>query len=265
MGEEDNAWVLDSLVNFLRGPVWNVPILTFIEHKSLKGETTAHLPGKTVVKGNSGNVCSLCHTCMLVFVCLRVCVCVFALCLSLSLSFHGVDTSTTDMTKEEQHVLEEIKKKSLEDHQALQEGLDAETRDLERALVESKEEKERLEQERDREKQMLEEALKLSLSDTPGEVTPREPLPPFQSTEVNPEELKKRQEYLKAQRDKLLALKQEEREKQLAAFEKSEPQKRPKSSRAARKVLEGSTIDAQTLHVRKALAERLKAEVIGEQ
>ncbi|KAK8721806.1 hypothetical protein OTU49_012580, partial [Cherax quadricarinatus] len=79
--------------------------------------------------------------------------------------------STTDMTKEEQHVLEEIKKKSLEDHQALQEGLDAETRDLERALVESKEEKERLEQERDREKQMLEEALKLSLSDTPGEVT----------------------------------------------------------------------------------------------
>ncbi|XP_042213562.1 cilia- and flagella-associated protein 36-like [Homarus americanus] len=35
MSEDDNAWVLDSLVNFLRGPVWNVPILTFIEHKSL--------------------------------------------------------------------------------------------------------------------------------------------------------------------------------------------------------------------------------------
>merc|ERR1712227_1040338 len=31
---EDN-WVFDSLVGFLRGPVWNVPILTFIEHKSL--------------------------------------------------------------------------------------------------------------------------------------------------------------------------------------------------------------------------------------
>merc|ERR1712029_875696 len=31
---EDN-WVFDSLVGFLRGPVWNVPILTFIGHKSL--------------------------------------------------------------------------------------------------------------------------------------------------------------------------------------------------------------------------------------
>lgn len=33
--EDDDAWVFDSLVGFLRGPVWNVPILTFIEHKSL--------------------------------------------------------------------------------------------------------------------------------------------------------------------------------------------------------------------------------------
>lgn len=32
---DDNTWVFDSLVGFLRGPVWNVPILTFIEHKSL--------------------------------------------------------------------------------------------------------------------------------------------------------------------------------------------------------------------------------------
>jgi len=32
-GEDD--WVFDSLVGFLRGPVWNVPVLTFIEQKSL--------------------------------------------------------------------------------------------------------------------------------------------------------------------------------------------------------------------------------------
>ncbi len=31
----EDAWVFDSLVGFLRGPVWNVPVLTFIEHKSL--------------------------------------------------------------------------------------------------------------------------------------------------------------------------------------------------------------------------------------
>ncbi len=28
-------WIFDSLIGFLRGPVWNVPILTFLEHKSL--------------------------------------------------------------------------------------------------------------------------------------------------------------------------------------------------------------------------------------
>ena len=33
--ESADEWVFDSLVGFLRGPVWNVPILTFIEHKSL--------------------------------------------------------------------------------------------------------------------------------------------------------------------------------------------------------------------------------------
>ena len=34
MAEGDN-WVFDSLVGFLGGPVWNVPVMTFIEHKSL--------------------------------------------------------------------------------------------------------------------------------------------------------------------------------------------------------------------------------------
>ena len=34
MGDE-TSWVYDSLVGFLAGPVWQVPILTFIENKSL--------------------------------------------------------------------------------------------------------------------------------------------------------------------------------------------------------------------------------------
>ena len=34
-GGGQDEWVFDSLVGLLRGPVWNVPILTFIEHKSL--------------------------------------------------------------------------------------------------------------------------------------------------------------------------------------------------------------------------------------
>ena len=34
MAGKDN-WVFDSLVGFLKGPEWTVPILTFIEHNSL--------------------------------------------------------------------------------------------------------------------------------------------------------------------------------------------------------------------------------------
>jgi hypothetical protein len=33
--EFEDAWVFDSLVGFLRGPVWHVPVMTFIEQKSL--------------------------------------------------------------------------------------------------------------------------------------------------------------------------------------------------------------------------------------
>ena len=35
MADGADNWVFDSLVNFLRGPIWNVPILTLIENKSL--------------------------------------------------------------------------------------------------------------------------------------------------------------------------------------------------------------------------------------
>ena len=31
----EDSWVYDSLVGFLRGPVWHVPVMTFIEQKSL--------------------------------------------------------------------------------------------------------------------------------------------------------------------------------------------------------------------------------------
>ena len=33
--ETEDSWVFDSLVGFLRGPVWWVPVMTFIEQKSL--------------------------------------------------------------------------------------------------------------------------------------------------------------------------------------------------------------------------------------
>lgn len=35
MSESDNAWVFDSLICFLNGPIWNAPLQSFIEEKSL--------------------------------------------------------------------------------------------------------------------------------------------------------------------------------------------------------------------------------------
>lgn len=309
MGE--NAWVFDSLVGFLRGPVWNVPILTFIEHKSLIFEPGCEDDGehkkihdeyKNLVDFMLGSYMedigitpdqfeSACgkasikttfHQTLFEQVWAADDYEIFKRmmiqknlelqlqALELLQQRHGIIPESfvpgDNMSPEEQSVMEEIIKKSLEEHEAMQAGLDAETRDLERALVESKEEKSRLETEMDREKDMLEKALKMSINDGQNEAAPSALLPPIKpKSSIDPEELQRRQHYLKEQRDKLLALKQKEREKQLAAFESSAPQKRPKSSRAARKVLDGSSIDAHTLQVRRALAERLKAEVIGDQ
>ncbi|KAK9874032.1 hypothetical protein WA026_002385 [Henosepilachna vigintioctopunctata] len=79
-------------------------------------------------------------------------------------------------------------------------------------------------------------------------------------------ELKKRQEYLKKQRDKLVALKKEERRKQFGKAEVESVAKkiRPKSAKAAEAILIGeqSAIPHQQLQLRKALAERLKVEVV---
>lgn len=78
-------------------------------------------------------------------------------------------------------------------------------------------------------------------------------------------DLKKRQEYLRIQRDKLVALKKEARKKQLSTemISTDKANLRPKSAKAAKMALEGNTsTNSQQLHIRKALAERLKSEVI---
>lgn len=35
MSGEDDSWVFDSLVAFLNGPIWNAPLQSFVEEKSL--------------------------------------------------------------------------------------------------------------------------------------------------------------------------------------------------------------------------------------
>lgn len=69
---------------------------------------------------------------------------------------------------------------------------------------------------------------------------------------MSPDELKRRQEYLKEQREKLLKMKQQDREKQLSSAVKSNPA-RPQSARAARAAMANQGIAeliAQCKHCR---------------
>jgi hypothetical protein len=84
-------------------------------------------------------------------------------------------------------------------------------------------------------------------------------------------ELKHRTEYLKQQRDKLLQMKKQEREKKLHKYTEEQPKARPTSARAARQVTAGERVtspspssptDEKKLAMRRALADVLKREVI---
>lgn len=78
--------------------------------------------------------------------------------------------------------------------------------------------------------------------------------------------MRKRQEYLRAQRDKLVALKKEARQKQLDITDTASGQSvgRPRSAKAARACMTGAqvTVGTQELLIRKTLAERLRSEVV---
>lgn len=77
--------------------------------------------------------------------------------------------------------------------------------------------------------------------------------------------MKRRQEYLKMQRDKLVALKKQVRKKHLETEINSEVAKsRPKSARTAEAALSGEIdVKPEVLKIRKALAERLRTEVVS--
>lgn len=64
--------------------------------------------------------------------------------------------------------------------------------------------------------------------------TPSAVLDEAPAEDINQEELAKRTDFLKNQRDKLLAMKKAEREKQLEEVEQKQMKSRPKSARAAR-------------------------------
>ncbi|GFR02661.1 nanos-type domain-containing protein, partial [Trichonephila clavata] len=107
-------------------------------------------------------------------------------------------------------------------------------------------------------------ALESSLKASPNtEVTA--PLEITKMTEVSPEEIRRRQEYLRQQREKLVALKKQEREKLLQKYEESSSS-RPRSARAAQRAVQEDAAnpapDANVQAFRNSLAAMLKAEVI---
>jgi len=91
---------------------------------------------------------------------------------------------------------------------------------------------------------------------------------------LSEDEIRQRQQFLRQQRDKLLAMKKEAREKQLGEAERDVGSQRPVSARAARSALHAAagtqhsprSADAdQKMAMRKAIAEKLRQEVIGKQ
>ena len=91
-------------------------------------------------------------------------------------------------------------------------------------------------------------------------------------SQLDPAALRQRQDFLRAQRDKLLALKKAAREQQLGEAARDQP-KRPASARAARSALRDdggaggdsalSPEDQRKMAMRRAIAEKLRAEVVG--
>lgn len=116
------------------------------------------------------------------------------------------------------------------------------------------------------EKVQLEEKLK-SL-DTAEKKTKPPPVVKKAAPQPDALEVKKRQEYLRQQRDKLVALKKEARKQQLDVETSEKPMVRPKSAKAAEKILVGEAagkIDAQQLQIRRSLAERLRNKVVNKE
>eukprot|EP00090_Calanus_glacialis_P025543 TRINITY_DN3994_c0_g1_i2.p1 TRINITY_DN3994_c0_g1~~TRINITY_DN3994_c0_g1_i2.p1 ORF type:complete len:337 (+),score=97.02 TRINITY_DN3994_c0_g1_i2:42-1013(+) len=320
MAESDN-WVFDSLVGFLRGPVWNVPILTFIEHKSLVFEPEEdeqneeeykkiHDDYKNLVdfmlgsymedigitpaqfeeacgKG-TGKVKKQFHHGLFEQVwaaddfeifkrmMLQKNIELQLQALELLQQRYGVlpeslqpeGKKTED--ENESKVMEEVARISKEDHEAHVAALNQEEAELEEVLAHSLDEHKRLTAAKQNQEHLLAEHFsKVNIADPSGFGASdiASPVTFTSSEEVDPADLARRTAFLKLQRDKLLAMKRAEREKQLVIAESSQGKTRPKSARAARTALGTGgrkQIDPKTLEIRRALAEKLKKEVIGE-
>ncbi|XP_023236427.1 cilia- and flagella-associated protein 36-like [Centruroides sculpturatus] len=324
--QAQSEWVFNTLLDFLKGPVWNIPILTFIEQKSIVFEPgidneneyhKIHNEYKNLVDFMLGSfmedtnvtpdyfeeacgqtnkdISSEFHRSLFEQVWAADDYEIFKRMMTqknIELQLQALEVlaqkqgtvpqslmpdSNSKLTKEEAELMEEIMRRAKSNEVLSPE--EGEDQFIKATLAE----KARLEAERDYEKQMLDKAMKLSLQEMNNEIktSSKKSLPPLKTTvqenfyttpiktEVNPEEVKKRQEYLRKQRDRLMSMKKEERKKQLVKYTQETGGSRPKSSRAAQRAVsemkENVNVDPNTLAFRKSLADRLKSEVVVNQ
>ncbi|KYM95451.1 PREDICTED: cilia- and flagella-associated protein 36 [Cyphomyrmex costatus] len=336
--KDDSAWVFDSLIGFLQGPIWSSPLLTFIEEKSLVFEAnTEDCEEYRKIYQEYKNLVDLLLGCFMEDMGItpeqfeHACTVnrdtkipihfqqnlfeqIWAAneyeifkrmmiqknlelqlqALNMIEQKYGLTPASlvyeTDGFLDDELVMEDlIHKRVLEDQSEEEPGISSKT-----TLIA---EHERLAAEYHNERALLEEALRRSKDGSKNtsddesteevecatisaeeesldklQLRKNEPLKPIPTSknksdedEMNAEDIKKRQEYLKARRDKLVALKKEARSQQLEMNKT-----RPSSARTvAEATLKGQqeleaaqAVDPSILQVRRALAARLKAEVV---
>ncbi|KPI92371.1 Coiled-coil domain-containing protein 104 [Papilio xuthus] len=281
---DSNAWVFDSLVGFLHGPVWNVPLQTFIEEKSLPFEPTdsgevIDRPEYKKIHDEYRNLVDV----MLGSFMDDIGISADQFEAACRISAHDLAelpayfhkrlfeqiwaANDYDMfVKMMTHKNVELQLQALElieqRYGVLPNLFSSDSEDLDT----SRSEEEDGWQDND---DVMTEIKKLQLNDSEG-VDDAVTVPP-EDVVVSEEDVRARQEYLKQQRDKLLALKKQVREKQLGAAEtpselggEGSRFQRPCSARAAQAALKGSTPQPppDAMQLRRALASKLKAEVV---
>ncbi|XP_026760764.2 cilia- and flagella-associated protein 36 isoform X1 [Galleria mellonella] len=330
---DSNAWVFDSLVGFLHGPVWNIPLQTFIEEKSLPFEPTENgevldRPEYKKIHDEYRNLVDVMLGSFMDDIGITADQFEAACRLSardlagLPAHFHrrlfeqiwaandydmfvkmmthknvelqlqalelierrfgampnifssepeDIDSSRSDDSEgwpDNDEIMTEIKKLQLEDLKdeiinVPPEEVVAEKQTLLSKLqnFEKKEEK-------------VEKEQTVEIIKEKPQVLIEPPKPPPKKIEVSEEEVHARQEYLKQQRDKLLALKKRVRERKLGVGDAESESgsgegshvsvPRPKSARVAQAALAGATPPPppDAMQLRRALASKLKSEVV---
>lgn len=322
MSDEEYDWVFESLVGFLKGPIWNAPIMTFIEEKSVVFEPEqeieeeyqkiyeeyknmvdfmlgSHMEDLGITAEQFDNACgktnknihSQFHQSLFEQIWAANDYEIFKRMMTkknIELQLQALEVLAQKYgllpesllppeeqpSDQEKAVMREIIKKTVEDatNEKLRE--ERESKEMEMAIQATMAEKARLEAEAQKEKELLEKAIQLSLKESRQQIIE----PSTESSnkydsyiavcpqKIDEEDAKLRQEYLRKQRDRLLALKKQERQKQLKQYEKL-TNERPKSARAAKTVVdeeEKPNLDPEMLAFRRSLAARLKSEVIGD-